>query len=182
MLAPNEMVLSPSEIEQARAAGRLETAVPPPSNDRNSADAATAALSAAEAELSTLRTQLKHARERQALLEALTGVQIADTPAGDEYVCSLFAEPRIAAAHWRAKYVAPASLDDTKALRYRMCIPDLDTLDKNDPVMLSYLGPAGEADPELVQRLPEHFRGQVSVKAENAPLFAQRLQSIAHGP
>ena len=31
MLAPNEMVLSPSEIEQARAAGRFETAVPPPS-------------------------------------------------------------------------------------------------------------------------------------------------------
>lgn len=182
MLAPNEMVLSPSEIEQARAAGQLESAMPPPPNDRNSADAATAALSAAETELSSLRSQLKHARKRQALLEALTGVQVADTPAGDEYVCSLFAEPRIAAAHWRAKYVAPASLDDTKALRYRMCIPDLDMLDKNDPVMLSYLGPAGETDPELVQRLPEHFRGQVSVKAENAPLFAQRLQSIAHGP
>lgn len=156
MLAPDEMVLSPNEREEA------------PANPAN-------------AELDVLRTQLARANERQALLEALTGVQIVDGPA-DEYTCSLFPDTRTATAHWRAKHVAPAPLEETKACRFRMRMPSREGLSHEDAVLLSYLGPAQDADPDWVQRLPEHFQGNINVKVENAPLFEQRLQSLAQGP
>lgn len=171
MLAPHEMVLSPHERANADASSAS------PAAPVSSADAA-----AALQEIDALRAQLKRAHERQALLEVLTGVQVADASERDEYVCSLFSEPRTAITHWRAKHVAPATLDDTKVLRYNVRLPELEKIAKDEAVLLSYLGPAPGSDAELLQRLPDHFQGQVSVKIENAPLFEQRLQSLVQGP
>lgn len=160
MLAPDEMVLSDSE--------RAENAAP-------------AQGAASSKELEEVKAKLERAEARQTLLEALTGVQIADGATADEYTCSLFADTRTATAHWRSRYVAPASLDDTGVLRYNVRLPDLSGVGKDDAVLLSYRGPASESDKEIVARLPDHFQSEVSVKVENAALFEQRLQTVAQG-
>lgn len=149
MIAPTEMVLSQEEREEQQPALASATRSSP----------------SVEAELSKLRTQ-------NALLEALTGVQVCTD--GDAWTCAIFADPRISAEHWRVKHQGAPEPSDTGILRYRISAPGETGLGDGTK-LLSYDGPATASDPELVARLPEHFRHQMNVKIDNAFLFQQRI-------
>jgi len=165
MLAPNEMVLDPHE----RDADAPAAPAPAP------APQATAELKAARAELAAVRAQ-------SALLEALVGMQVAPSDEPDTFVCTTYAEPRQAGDGFRRKYggAAPAT-DFAGVLRYRVRAPQIA---QSAAPSLTYLGPdTTQSDAAIVQRLPDHFRGELNIKLDNAVLFQRRLAELVRtGP
>jgi len=176
MLAPHEMVLDPSEsdpVPEAPAAQARETS----SAETRNAD---------PAEIEVLRTSLAEAEDRLkrlqsqlALSEALTGLHIEDAGNGT-FLCGLFQNPHTSAAHWRHKHAGASHPGHEGALRFHMNAPGIND---SDLVSLGYSGPHRDAsDANVLERMPEHFLGDVNVKLENAPLFQQRLTNLFTAP
>ena len=162
MLAPNEMILQPEEVEESHASV-------PEGSATNEVAQLREQLTSAQSALQRLRAQL-------ALTEALTGLQV-EWCGNDAYNCSVFRDARTNAAHWRHKYAGGAEPNSDGVLRYVMHAPGIgDT----SVVSLSYGGPdETSSDSTIVERLPEHFRSEITVKLENAPLFQRRIADVA---
>lgn len=169
MLAPNEMVLTEPERDAAPAAlsGSADQQV----------QELQKALESARAERDALAAKEAQHRAQSALLEALLGVQIAPAQDADTYVCTALGDARVNGERWREKHSgAPAPADArTGALQYRVRAAGLD----GEPA-LTYLGPVTDAtDAAILERLPEHFRGEINFKLDNAMLFQRRLMDVA---
>ncbi|WFD32753.1 Phosphatidylinositol:ceramide phosphoinositol transferase (IPC synthase) [Malassezia sp. CBS 17886] len=160
MLAPTEMVLT--EPERADAA-----------------DPAAGRAAALEEELRAANAQNAQLRAQVALLEVLSGQHLAPAAGEETWSCTLFAEPRVALAHWRAKYADAPAPDTTGTLRYTVHAPAIGTPTSGS---LRYGGPQREAsDASLMQQLPEHFQDEISFKLDNAALFQRRLADLIRG-
>ncbi|WFD21322.1 hypothetical protein MCAP1_003583 [Malassezia caprae] len=176
MLAPHEMVLDSSESAPAPEA---------PAAPAQEAPAATAG-GADQAEINALRASLAEAEERLkrlqsqvALSEALTGLHIEDAGNGT-FLCGIFQNPHTSAAHWRHKHAGASHPGHEGALRFHMNTPGITDADL---VSLAYAGPHRDAsDASVLERMPDHFQGNVNVKLENAPLFQQRLTNLFTAP
>lgn len=160
MLAPNEPVLdehaSVSSIDKRLAKN----------------DALRDALQTYRAENERLRAQL-------ALSEALTGMHIETLDDGT-YMCGVYRDAKTSAAHWRHKHIGGEPTGPTGSLRYYVNAPGIGN---TETVSLGYAGPNREAsDADVLNELPEHFLGDISIKLDNAPLFQQRLFDLLRGP
>ncbi|PKI82578.1 hypothetical protein MVES_003528 [Malassezia vespertilionis] len=174
MLAPTEMVLSAEE--------RTSPATP----TSTATSKATAMHDATQKELVHLREE--HARlmlavethkQRAALAEVLTGLQVDSHTEPDVYTCTIYSDARLAVTEWRAQQTQEApSVPAQNALQYAIRMPTSESLQNGGPAMLTYLGPIASSDPALLAKLPDHFRHEISVKLENAALFQQRLDAL----
>lgn len=176
MLAPHEMVLDSDESAQMAERPTAATPAPPaaPTQDASQAEIETLRASLANAE-----DQLKRLRSQVALSEALTGLHIEDAGNGT-FLCGIFRNPHTSAAHWRHKHAGASHPGQEGALRFHMNAPGIRD---SDLVSLGYAGPHRDAsDASVLERMPEHFQGDVNVKLENAPLFQQRLSNLFTAP
>lgn len=176
MLAPHEMVLDPIEsapVPEASAA---------PASEASSAatrDVNQAEMDALRASLAEAEDRLKRLQSQVALSEALTGLHIEDAGNGT-FLCGIFQNPHTSAAHWRHKHAGASHPGYEGALRFHMNTPGITD---SDLVSLAYAGPHRDAsDASVLDRMPDHFQGNVNVKLENAPLFQQRLTNLFTAP